>query len=78
MGKRPYDKPVLRVLTQADITVMLMEAGHLGDVDYDTAFNRVRTWQKRGKLPPVAAQRPTGQPLFLEDDVRSWAERLAP
>lgn len=64
------------MVMQADVTVMLRNAGHLGDVDYETAFNRVRSWQKRGKLPPPDATRPNGQPLWDRANIAKWIEAL--
>lgn len=58
------DPPVL--YSQADIATMLANAGA---GDYDTVYNRVRTWHKRGKLPPPAAHRANGWPL--------WSQKVA-
>lgn len=63
------------LMTQADITALLMNAGTLGG-DYEAAFNRVRTWHKRGKLPPPTARRPNGRPLWGDDVVAKWAAEL--
>jgi len=63
------------LMTQADITALLFNAGALGG-DYDAAFNRVRTWHKRGKLPPPTARRPNGRPLWADDVVDAWAAEI--
>lgn len=50
--------------SQSDIAVMLSEAGA---GDYETVYNRVRTWRKRGKLPDPVAHRPNGYPLWGQE-----------
>ncbi len=50
--------------SQADIALLLSSAGA---GDYDTVYNRVRTWRKRGKLGQPAAHRPNGYPLWSKD-----------
>lgn len=61
--------------TQTDITNLLMQTGALPD-DFDRAFNRLRTWKHRGKLPDATAIRPNGQELWNQESVTALAEKL--
>ena len=56
------DTPVL--YSQADLATMLANAGA---GDYDTVYNRVRTWRKRKKLPEPVAHRANGYPLWSQE-----------
>lgn len=59
--------------SQADIALLLSSAGA---GDYDTVYNRVRTWRKRGKLPEPVAHRANGWPLWSKDVADALLEEL--